>query len=113
VDDALRSGGHVEQPDAFIATIALERREHILGHYVEKRAPLIPRRHDVVDCPNRPLRKPHAPAARAQHVKRLRGRHLVDEMQPDEQLRLPVGQLPHRVGIPHFLQQRLRHGQSR
>ena len=47
--------------------------------------------------------------ARPQHVERLRRRDLVDEVQADEQLRLPVRQLPHRVRVPDLLEQRRGH----
>src|ERR1019366_295724 len=39
----------------------------------------------------------------------LRARHLVDEVQPHEELRLPGRQLPHRMEIPNLRKQRRRH----
>ena len=59
----------------------------------QERPPLIARRHDVIDRRDRALGKADLPPARAQHVERLRRRDLVDQMQADEQLRLPVRQL--------------------
>ena len=53
--------------------------------------------------------EPHLPAARAQHVERLRAGHLVDEVQPDEQLRLPGRQAAHGVRVPDFFQKGLCH----
>jgi len=31
---------------------------------------------------------------------------VLDEMKADKQLRLPIRQLPHRMRVPHFLEQR-------
>ena len=87
-----------------IVHVPLERRQHVLGHHVDERPPLIARRHDVIDRRDRPVRKPHLPPARPQHVEGLRGRDLVDQVQPDEQLRLAVGQFPDGVGVPDFLE---------
>src|SRR3954470_21295786 len=105
VDDALRPCGHVEQPDAFVAAVPLERREHVLRHDIEKWSALIASRDDVVDRRNRALGEPDVPPPRPQHVKGLRSRHLVDEVQSDEQLCLPVRQFSHGVCVPDFLQQ--------
>ena len=77
-----------------------------------KRAPLIARRHDVIDGCDRSIRMPHAPPARPQHVECLRTGHFVDQMQPDEQLCLPVRQPPHSMRIPDFLQKRRTHSTS-
>jgi hypothetical protein len=45
-----------------------------------------------------------------EHVERLRARHLVDEVQADEELRLAARQRPDGVEIPDFLEQCLSHG---
>ena len=60
-----------------------------LRQHVGKRPPLVERRHDVVDGRERPLGNATAPAALAQHVEGLRAGDLVNQMQADEQLRLP------------------------
>ena len=104
MDDALRSALQVEQRNSGLTTIALERREHVLREDIHKRPPLIARRHNVIDRRDRPVRKPHLPPARPQHVEGLRGRHLVDQVQPDKQLRLAVGQFPDGMGVPDFLE---------
>ena len=49
VDDALMTARQVEQPDAVLAAVTLERRQHVLGHHVEEGPPLIERRDDVID----------------------------------------------------------------
>ena len=46
-------------------------------------------------------RAPSSPRC-AQHVERLRGRHLVDQVQADEELRLPARQRADRVRVPDF-----------
>ena len=69
----------VEQRDAVLAAVALERRRHALGHQVGERPRLRPRRHDVIDGRERALRRAHRPA-RARAARRtpagssLRGR---------------------------------------
>ena len=100
----------IEQPHARLAAVALERRQHVLGHDVEERPPLIAGRDDVIDGGDRALGESHRPAPRPQHVERLRRRDLVDQMQPDEELRLPVRQPPDRMRVPDLLEQSRWHG---
>ena len=111
MDDALGATAEVEKADARLAHVALESRQHVFGHHVHERPPLIARRNDVIDRRDRALRKPDLPPARAQHVERLRGSDLVDQVQADEQLRLPVGQFADGVEIPDFLEERRGHGE--
>jgi hypothetical protein len=47
-----------------------------------------------------------------QHLEGLRRRHLVDEVQADQELGLAGRQRPHRVRFPHLVQQRACHGDS-
>jgi hypothetical protein len=42
-------------------------------------------------------------ASLAQHLEGLGARDLVDEMETDKELRLTVGKVPDRMGIPDFL----------
>ena len=49
--------------------------------------------------------KAHALAAQAQHVERLRARHLVHEVQADEELRLARRQAADRVQVPDLPEQ--------
>ena len=83
--------------------------KHVLRHHVNERPPLIPRGDDVVDGADRALRQRDLPAARAQHVERLRRRDLVNQVETDEQLGLPVWQPPHRVRVPDLLEKRRCH----
>ena len=109
VHDTLRPAVEVEQRHARLAAVALESREHVFGHDVHERPPLIARRHDVIDRRDGATGIPNLPPSRPQHVKRLRARDFVDEMQPDKQLRLSIRQRPDGMGVPDFLQQGLRH----
>jgi len=63
----------------------------------------------VIDGRKRPMRRANRPPPGAQHVKRLRARHFVNEMQADVELGLTRGQSPHGVLIPDLLKKRLRH----
>jgi hypothetical protein len=45
----------------------------------------------------------HLPAARPQHVERLRAGDLMDEVKTDKKLGLAIGELPHGMRIPDFL----------
>ncbi len=105
VHDALDPAREIEQPDPGGAAVALQRRQHVLGHDVQERPPLVERGNDVIDRADRALGKAHPPSPRAQHVERLRRRHLVDEMEADEKLGLPVRQPPDRVRVPDLLEQ--------
>ncbi len=105
VDDPLHAARKIEQANAGLAAVPFQRREHVLGHEIAERPPLIQGRDDMVDRRDRPLGELDLPPPRPQHVERLRSRHLVDEMQADEQLGLPVRQPPHRVRIPDLLEQ--------
>ena len=100
-----RSARQVEERHARLAAVSLERRQHVLGHHVLERPPLVARRDDVIDRGDGSLGEPHAPAARSKHVEGLRARDLVHQVQPDEELGLPVRQPAHAVRIPDFLKQ--------
>ena len=50
-----------------------------------------------------------AATAVAEHVERLRARHLVDEMKADEELRLARWQRADGVVVPDLLKKRLSH----
>jgi hypothetical protein len=49
------------------------------------------------------------PHPRAQGIERLRRRHLVDEVQANEYLRLSGRERADGVGVPYLLQKRLAH----
>ena len=110
VDDPLRAAVQVEHRHAAAAAVLLERRQHVLGHHVAERPPLVARRDDVIDGGDRPLRVLHAQPARPQHVERLRTGDLVDQVQADEELRLPVRQRTDCMEVPDLLEERRGHG---
>jgi len=64
---------------------------------------------DVIDGGDGAVGIQHRQLELAQHLERLRTRHLMDQVQADEELRLPARQLGDRVRIPHFVEQCLRH----
>ncbi len=112
VDDALVLGAVAAgrpQLDAELPAVALERRRHLLGGEIDERPRLRAGRHDVIDRRERPLGIGDAPAVLAQHVERLRARDLVNEVQADEQLRLPARQHANRVRVPDFMKESARH----
>ncbi len=106
----VRVGG--PQRDAEVAAIAFERRGHVLRHHVDEGTLLRQRRHDVIDCGKSTTGKRDAPPMPAQIIERLRSRHLMNQMKPDEQLRLSGRQRADRVRAPHFFEQRLGHRES-
>ena len=99
----------VVERNAELAAVLLERRHHFLGQHVEKRPALVERRHDVIDRRERAVRETPPSAPHPQHVERLRARHLVDQVQADEELRLPGGQRADGVLVPDFLKKCLSH----
>ena len=90
----------LEEPDAVLGAVALERDEHLLGERVGERPPLRLGRDDVVDGGEGAPREAHPQAHLAQHREGLRARDLVDQVQADEELRLAARQLAHRCARP-------------
>jgi hypothetical protein len=109
VDDALPSAVEVEQRHAEVPAVADEVDRHLLGHRIAERAALGRRRHDVVDGGEGPLRHPEPQPRLPQHLESLRARHLVDEMEADEQLCLPRGQHADGMRTPDLVEQCLGH----
>ena len=105
VHDALPVGAEVGEPDAELAAVVLERRHHPLGQLVGEGPALVQRRDDVVDRRVGAFRKRDRDAPPPQHVERLRRSDLVDQVQPDEELRLPGRQASNRMEIPDLLEQ--------
>ncbi len=63
------------------------------------------RRDDVVDGGEGERREAHREAHLAQLREGLRARHLVDQVQSDEELRLTVRELADRVGVPGLVEE--------
>jgi hypothetical protein len=99
----------VVERDAEVAAVALEGAHHGLGHGVAERTGGIARGHDVIDGREGTLRESDGPAAKAKLVEGLRGRHFVDEMQPDEELGLTRWEDAHGMRVPDFLEECLAH----
>ena len=112
VHDALPVAVEIPQRDAELRAVPLERRQHRLGQRVLERPRLVEGRDDVVGRRERPVRERHREAPRPEHVERLRRRHLVDQMQPDEELCLPGRQPAHSVEVPDLLEQCLTHAST-
>jgi hypothetical protein len=109
VDDALLARGEIEKFDAEIPAIFFQGDHHLLRQAVGVGAVRVVRRNDVVHGGEGPLRAGHAQALFADHLKGLGARDLVDQMEPDEQLRLAVRQFPDGVQIPDFIEQCFSH----
>ena len=112
VDDALLARRHVEQGQAEVLHVAVHVRGHVLRHRVGVGPRLIRRRDDVVERAEGPLGHPHLQLGVLQHLERLRRRHLVDEVQADQELGLAGRQRPDRVRLPHLVEQRACHVSS-
>jgi len=109
VDDPLPAIADIPQRHTELAAVAFERRDHVFGKHVEKRPLPLARRHDVIHGGEGAIRKSDAPAACAERVERLRTRDFVNQMQSDEQLRLPGGKRSDSVEFPDLLQECLSH----
>ena len=109
VDDALEPAVEVEERHAGLAAVAFERREHVLGHDVHERPPLIARWHDVIDRRDRPAGKPNLPAPRPQHIEGLRARDFMHQMQTNEELGLAVRKFSDGMGVPNLFEEGQRH----
>jgi hypothetical protein len=103
VDDALFHHVRQVELDAELPAVALERDGHFLGHQVEERPLLRARRDDVIDGRDGALGEGHLEAGLPQHVERLRARDFMNQVEADEQLRLPARERPHLVRVPHLV----------
>ena len=110
VHHALLARRRAEEGDAEVAAVVLDCLKHLLGHGVAQGARLAVGGDDVVHRGEGALRVLHRPPVLAQRAKRLRARHLVDELKPHEQLGLPRRQCAHRVEVEDFLVKVLSHG---
>ncbi len=96
-----RVGGVLDQVDG-----------HLLGHLVGERALLRRRRDDVVERGERAPGHAHGQVELAQRREGLRRRDLVDQVEPDQELRLTGGQCAHRVRLPDLVEQGVSHVHS-
>ena len=102
----------VEERDLELGRVFLYRVHHLLGQVIFKRPAGKVCGHDVIHGSEGPLGKADGEAALPQHFKGLGAGHLVNQMEADEQLGLPRGQLAHGMRLPDLLQQGPTHLQS-
>ena len=95
----------VEQPDAEVAAVLFDGRHHFFGQSIGKRSQLDIGGNNMVDGRQGPLGKHHRQVAIPQHRKCLRTGHFVNQMQPDEKLRLSGRERTNRVQIPNLVEQ--------
>ena len=100
VHDALAVVVEAGEAKAELADVALERGHHVLGHHVEERPRPHLRGHDVIDGGEGAIGPRDLPAPQAQFVERLRRGDLVDQVQTDEELRLPASAAGEPCGDP-------------
>ena len=91
MDDTLPVIVETRQSDAELTTISLQSHEHVFGEHIEKRPRPLECRDDVIDRTEGAIRSRHAPAPRTQGIEGLRRGDFVDQVQPDEKLRLTGG----------------------
>ena len=104
VDDALLGRIHIEQRNAKLAAIFLQRFDLLRRNRVGDGKAARSGRDVVVDGRDRAQRLPHLPSIGAQAVKGLRRSHFMHQMQVDiEQRRLPFGSGDH-VRVPDLCQ---------
>jgi hypothetical protein len=110
MDDPLTAAGHVEERQTELLHVSMHVNRHLFRQRIRVRTGLIERRHDVVERPEGSLGHPDLQLQLLEHLEGLRGRHLVDEVEADQELGLTGGQSPHRVRFPDLVEQRARHG---
>lgn len=91
--------------DGLIPAILFDRRHHFFGQIIGEGTQLDIGRDDMIDGRQSPFGKHDGQVAIAQHGERLWARHLVNQVQANEQLRLPGGQRANGVKIPDFVEQ--------
>src|SRR5439155_1620472 len=108
-DDTLLAARHVEERQAELLHVPV----HVLGHLLRLRVgvgtSLVSCRDDVIERAERPLGHAHLELQLLQHLEGLRRRHLVDEVQADQELGLAGRQNSDCVSIPHLVEQRACH----
>ncbi len=109
VDDALLAIFRREVADAVLLHAGLQGAQHALGQRVLVGAQLAGGGDDVVHGGKGALGEQHLELALLQHAEGLRRGHLVDQVQPHQELVLPRRQASHRVAVKDFFVQCLSH----
>lgn len=106
MDDALAAAAEAMQGDAVLGAVALQGGEHLLGEGIGKGTDLGGGGHDVIHSGHSALGMAYTQAQLLQGGEGLWAGHLMDEVQADEQLGGPSGQLRHAVHVPDLVVQR-------
>ena len=88
-----------------LAAVALQGAEHLLRQRISKGSGLIRGGNNVVHGRHRSLRTTHLQPLVFQGNKCLRARHLVDQMQPNQQLGRATREFRNAMEIPNFVVQ--------
>ncbi len=84
--------------------------DHCVGERIGEGLRKLIGRHYMIDGRERTMRHRDLQPEIAHHAERLRARHLMDQVRPDQQLRLAVREGTHRMGVPDFLEKGFGHG---
>jgi hypothetical protein len=110
VDDSLVAGRHVVEANTELFARAFERDDHAFRQVVTIGTEAGVRGHDVIDGGKRALRMCHRQTEITQHAECLRTGYLVNQVEPDEDLRLAIRQHMDRMLVPDFLEKVFAHG---
>src|ERR1019366_8258279 len=102
VDDALLAAVHAEAAYAELGAVGFELIELFQRDLIEDGQRAVRRRNAVVGGGDGEIGTPHLEAALAQALEGLGRRHLVDQVQVDEQQGGSAGALVDYVGVPEF-----------
>ena len=97
VHDPLFPAAQTEIRNSKLLHVPVQFLDHLLRQRIRKWRHLAVRRNNVIHRCKRPVRIRHLQSQISQHPKRLRARHLVNQMRVDQQLRLSVVQSADRV----------------
>ena len=104
MDYALAVVVDVEERDCEFGRVLLDRVHHLFRQIVDKGPRGNVGGHDVIYGGESALGEANGEPALSEHLEGLGTGDLVDQMQPDKELRLPRGQLAHRMLVPDLVQ---------
>src|ERR1044072_6979400 len=104
VNDALFGRVDVVELNAKLVTVSAQWLDFISGNSVSDRKTAIGGRNVVIDRGESEIRASHLAACLAQTVKRLRRRHLVNEVQIDVKERALAARFAHDMRLPEFIE---------
>ena len=109
VDDALVAAPQVKEGDAVLPCVRPEGLQHALGQRVLEGLGAVVGGDDVVHGGEGAVGVAYPKAKVLEHPEGLGARDLVEEVEVYEELALAVFELPHLVGFPNLLVERLSH----